>query len=463
MTKKSKPPVKTLTISGVIGISVIVLIFTGGALFETFAETVPQSDELEVPIPTIADRDNPTTVKETDEMTANDGSDRTTNVPDLTDEEEEILEDVDELLNMTETSNDPPVEQVCDILNLFCGTANTVGLEANIVKIDSMGFEFNETLTFDVPLASLFIEETTDIDFRNGLIELDLNLITEPDTFVFGAGIFGVNISNTEILSVDLEADGLTDNDGKIRLSFKPDPINGSPQILSDLFTFKFDTHFERFSDESITTLSFIIKSLDIESATDQRNGLTNQEIFSMDIFRDDIQIFIEDIDGNEIRSYPQDDSFKVTSIERSQSFAYSCTNPNNPSAPTLSGRTGYGGTGCSGLGGGSKTQVAPTVSSVKLFDGSGIIINAGAGTGVILDELLFRNANYTVTSSHGNFDIEAPKSQVNYNYSCWTEEGATYTRVTGSVTNTIRPIAWDYYQAIPNGSFTTVCNFPAQ
>ena len=377
-------------------------------------------------------------------------------------------------INMTETSDDPPIEQVCDELNLFCGTANTIQLQADVVKIDSTLQRFNETITIDIPFASLFVEETTDIDFRNGFIELGLNLKTDQDVnkLINADGRINIKVGDLEIFPTDAQiiGNGVADQNGEIKLQFVPLPL----EILSDVITFDFNKHFDKFGNEAITKVSFIVKSLDISVRENivcittpcigqelQKNGLVDQTIFSMDIFRDDIKIFIEDTEGNQIRSYPQDDSFKITSIARTQTARGSCTDPTNPSAPTLSGRTGWGGSGCTFSSYTVAVHPAPSVSSIKLFDANDLIITAGAGTGVVINELLFRNANYSVTSPYGNFDFQTPKSQKNYAYSCFLDQELDYKRVSGSITNTIRPRAWDYYSAFVVGSPSIVCNFP--
>ena len=378
------------------------------------------------------------------------------------------LDEIDKIINMTETSNDPPLDQIID--ELF--EPQSIQLIANIVKIDSTLQRFNETLTFDVPLASLFVEETTDIDFRNGFIELDLKLKTDPNTQINSGGTFNIKVGDLEIFGTDakISGSGITDQNGELSLKFTPLPL----EILSDIVTFDFNAHFDKFVNEEITNISFNIKTLDVSVSEIfvcettpcplfpqqvlQMNGLIDQEIFSMDIFRDDIQIFITDTEGNEVRSYPMDDRFTVNSIARTQTAKASCTDPTNPSAPTLAGH--------------SKTKCvfnavtigvypAPVLTNIKLFDGNGVVISAGAGTGLVLDELIFRNANYSLTSPYGNFDLETPKSQKNYAYSCFGNKEVDYVRVTGSITNTIRPYSWDYYSPIAVGSVQTVCNFP--
>lgn len=458
-------------IGGIVGVGIILAVVVPVMLF-VFGigvdDVVPQSTDdplLQVPVvnPPVID---PSDTTFTDGMTANDGSDVTSNT-DIPPEDQEIIDEVDESINMTETSTDPPPAQVCDILNLFCGTANLIQLEANVVKIDSTLLRFNETFLIDVPLASLFVEETTNIDFRTGAIEVSYNLISEPNIDLISNGFMDILINDQSALitPVALKSSGMTNAEGKIPLEFVT--MGGG---TSTVFTFFFDQNFDKFPNEMISKLQYQIRELTI--TTDridpitqvlevQTNGIIEQEVFSMDIFRDDIQIFITDAQGNEIRSYPQDDRFTVNSIARTQLSTYSCTDPTNPSAPTLSGRTGYGGTGCTFTAIAVANHPAPSVTNIKLFDANGIVINAGAGTGIVLDELLLRNQNYSVTSPYGDFGFMTPKSQKNYAYSCFLDQEVDYSRVTGSITNTIRPVAWDFYQPFVVGTPFIVCNFP--
>jgi len=474
MAKKgiSRIVIAVFGIGVLIAVIVPVMLFVFDVDLDNIAPQEIDTDPFEVPIPVpvppIIDPTDPDCIDDVIE----DGTNNPPRINCLPDEPPIVDPVNDPMVNMTETSDDPPIQQVCDELNLFCGTAKTIQLEADVVKIDSTLQRFNETFAFDIPFASLFVEETTDIDFRNGFIELDLNLKTDPDTQINADGTFNIKVGDLEIFPTDakISGNGLTDQNGELKLQFTPLPL----EILSDNLTFDFNAHFDKFVNEAITKVSFIVKSLDLSVRENivcittpcigqelQRNGLTNQTLFSVDIFRDDIQIFITDTEGNQIRSYPQDDRFTVTSIARAQGASYTCIDPTCPSCPKLSGRTGYRGTGCSL---GSITianHPAPSVSSIKLFDANDLIINAGAGTGLVLDELLFRNANYSLTSPYGDFGFMTPKSQKNYAYSCFLDQAVDYNRVSGSITNTIRPVAWDFYVPFVTGSTFIVCNFP--
>lgn len=377
-------------------------------------------------------------------------------------------------LNMTESSDDPPIDQIIDIIF----EPQVIRLEANVVKIDSTLQRFNETLIFDVPLASLFVEDTSNIDFRNGFIELDLDILTDPQTQINADGTFNVKINDIELFPTDvgLQSIGLTDQDGKIKLKFIPFPL----EITSDLFTFDFNQNFDKFPDEAVSKLRFIIKTLNIDVGTEQNNGLLGQEIFSMDIFKDPIQILILDTQGNEIKSYPLDDRLLIRSDASSALCRVVLDPPDDTGLPTAGGcsapvRRGatYDRTCGAGSGSVCVNFVPVIMPKIRVLDVEGNLFTesfAGA-TGVIIDKNLFRNTNYTFTSdgvsvggSPVDFTIITPKSQKNYSYKCWTiQETYSYTRHTGSFNVATGYVTWDYYTTSPKGAGTPVCNFPME
>ncbi len=451
--KKTKSNIKGISF---IGTGIIVAIIVVGFIFyQNIAPQVDADDLLTIPFP--MPEPDEVVIEDLndivfDEIFDDDGNQieiiPTEPINIVTPEEEKM---VNEAINMTQGSEDPPIKQIIE--QIF--EPQTIKIEANIVKIDSTLQRFNETLTFDVPLASLFVEDTSNIDFRNGFIEVSLNMITDADTQINADGTFNVEIDGTEIFIEDigLISSGLTDQNGKIELSFKP-----LSSTQSKLFTFNFDSNFDKFlAEDGLSKLSFTIKTLDItvrenivcittpcEGQILQNNGLVDQEIFSMEIFKSTNQILILDTDGNEIRSFPMDDKFTITSQTSSFTCKWSGSRQTHcsPPAPYT----------CA-------TYSAPNISLVTLKDQLGTVIDSGSGTGLLIDSMLFRNANYSITSSNGNFDISTPKSQLNYGYACYERPDSvsrtTYNLFsrgiqcgTGSIT-------------MPSTSTHVVCNFP--
>lgn len=431
----------------------VLLIVTVPVLFVVFDldldNIVPQADEppFEIPFPIPPpdmppDPDAPIII-EGDEGCV-DGECIPIDNPDIPIVPPEVDEDVDNAKNTTETSTDPPPQQVCDELNLFCGTAKIIELQTNVVKIDSTLQRFNETFTSNIPLASLFVEDTSNIDFRNGFIEMTMLLKTDPNTQINADGTFNIKIGETEIFGTDAQliANGVTDENGEIRLSFVPLPL----EILSSDITFDFNAHFDKFPDEEITKVAFVVKTLSIDSGSEHKNGIINQEVFSMDIFKDPIQIFIEDSDGNQVRTYPQDDRLTISSND--SSLICKVKNVNKCSrctAPSASVCAVYD---------------AVALSKITVTDSDGHLVDAGQGTGTVIDVMLFRNSNYTVSTQFGDFEIQTPKSQKNYSYNVWTTQDKEFKHFSTTACS-IYCMQWD--REVPIGAEMIRHNFPIQ
>lgn len=396
---------------------------------------------------------------------------------------EQDIKDSEKTLNMTESSNDPPIEQICDELNLFCGTAKRLQLETNIVKVDSLGSRFNQSLVREIPFLSLFVEETSLIDFRNGFVEFDVNVITDPDTLVMGSGDFDVLVGDqtvlTEIITVDVN--GVTDSDGRVRLNFIMGNLTSSPTYLFD-----FNQLFDNFPDETVSKVSFVLKDfsidLNVNDINNALNGYVFQEIFSMDILRDDIKVLIQNEFGLEAPSFPEDSTLIIQSIDGVTSACSGTTNPLTgetsrgcfaPKTSRSDGKSGGPGS-CNSTCNVMSRDLAPALEAVFVDDSKNNLIDFGEGVGRIIDTNVFRVENYTVDLSEwttlvstGNqiaprvlpnsFEIIYPKSQLNKVYSCYLKAEVTYSRVTGSISG----FAWDFFIPRVTDVRYLVCNFP--
>jgi hypothetical protein len=467
MAKKgiSRIVIAVFGIGVLIAVIVPVMLFVFGVDLNDIVTQVLDPQEIPFPIPDQPIDPNTPSIIEGDEGCI-DGECIPIENPDVPFVPPEEEEEIDDAINMTETSTDPPIDQIIDIIF----EPQTIQVIANVVKIDSTLQRFNETFGFDIPLASLFVEETTDIDFRNGFIELNILLKTDPDTQINADGTFNIKVGDFEIFTIDpqIVGNGITDENGELKLSFVPLPL----EILSDNITFDFDANFDKFVNEEITKVSFIVKSLDLSVTENivcittpcvgqelQRNGLVNQEIITVEIFRDDIQIFIEDVDGNQVRSYPQDDRLTI----RSQVASLTC----RTSLAVPAGETGTRGSACSRCTVPSARTCAifdaPSLSKINVFDSKGQLVDAGQGTGTLIDVMLLRNANYTV--DHGvqdgsldPFDIETPKSQKDYSYKVYQTGTKSWTKLFTSACS-IYCMSW--WQESWNGDTKIVSNFP--
>ena len=322
----------------------------------------------------------------------------------VTDEEEKMRQ---EALNMTVTSNQTTTEQVCDELE-FCSSTDKLSLVGEFVRVDSLGSRIVESIEFELDPLSVFIDPDLFIDYRNGFVEVTLGYnSTVSSTQLDSSGILDIIINEEIIDTVSLSSSGIIDENGNIEIEF----ISPSG-IPSPLFTFDFSANFDKFEDEKLNKLIFFMKNLEstINSST---LGLVNQTLFTMDILRDDIQIIITNTEGNRLVSYPQDDRISVSSITSS----FTCKWSGSVQTHCVPATTSYK---CA-------TYTAPTLGTVELRDSSGILLDKGSGTGVLFDTNVLRNSNYTITSSNIHADvgavdveIQAPKSQKNYQYSCF-------------------------------------------
>lgn len=367
--------------------------------------------------------------------------DNETIIPDLPIIKDDELEKIEMAMNNTESSNKTNTEQIID--KLF---PKTIKLEGNIIKIDNNGTKYPETFSVDLPALTLFIEDITNIDFSGGFIELDMSIVADPNVMLVADGIFDVLVNNQTIFTQDvrLVAQGTTDSDGKISLSF------GS----ATMYTFDFNSNFDKFPNESLTKLSFVIKSLEITINNSEKFGIGNEEFFTMSIFRDEFKVLIIDSEGNQIISYPDDSLITITSDP--SNLSYRCSK--RTQCPT----SGYT-RGCGWL---WKTVPAISLGSIKVFDESGQIIDAGAGTGLALNTKLFRNQNYTIDhslidkpQSLDPFDVLTPKTQQNFQYKVWTSvEYGPKTFSTG--TSGLCTVTTTYQAPIAGTEFVT-SNFP--
>ena len=359
-----------------------------------------------------------------------------------------------------ETSIDPPEVQLCDIEpdNPLCGTIfpepNSVSLIADIVKVSSANERFEVTETFDLILASIFVEETTDIDFRNGFIEIELFIQSEPQVELTGTGEFDIVIGQTSIFSlpIDLLIDGTTDIDGRI-----PIQIVGTTGIPSNEFRLDISKQFNKFTNEQITNININVKQLDVQQIQEivcittpcnpiiSDFTISDVTVFSIGILRDDILILIVDEEGITQRVFPSDSRIVVlTKTSKSEEYF------TGRIQRTVFDSTFYGnGQGCSQLFIVSSTSntaqkssfatvPAPTISGVTIMDtGNNILASASGGSGIVLDfDELKRNENYllTIVSPSVSGDLVYGQAQETKTASC-VQQATVTTTVTRSTT----------------------------
>jgi len=376
----------------------------------------------------------------------------------------EIEEKINELLGTLEPepepeippkgSEDPPAEQLCDIEpdNPLCGTIlpdpSSVSLVTQIVKVSSSGERFEVSETFNVPLASLFVEDTTNIDFRNGFIEIELFAVSEPEVQLTGIGTFDILIGQTSIFATPLEIkiQGMTDIDGRIPVTIISPAGNPSNDFRLDL-----GLQFDKFTNTQITDIKININQLDIQQTqviqcvTTPCDPIVSDftvsdiTVFTMGILRDDIRLIIEDEEGTLQRVFPSDSRVVVlTKTSRSEEY--------------FTGRISYvsfestfygNGLGCSppfvavsrtftASTSNFATVPAPTISGVSITDkDNNILASSTGGKGVVLDfNKLTRNQTYAlkISSPSTSGDLEYGQAQQTKTASC-VQQGTVITK----------------------------------
>ncbi len=366
-------------------------------------------------------------------------------------------------LNNTESSIDPPPVQICDEIDCpdlppIIPPTSIIVLSTAITKIDSNGTAELVEDAFDIPIASFFVEQETNIDYSTGRLQIKLAIKGDPTTTYIGTGKIDLLINNQTILSapLDVQVNGM----GEVDLLFGG---------ISDTFTFSFADNFDKFLNQQNTPITVVVKELNIAGGTDSFS-LSDQTVFVMNILRDDFRILIDDEQGITMRVYPTDSVLKVTGATTAvkgircalyfkhteglqvQAERGSRSAPTDPSGCYVTLAIVTIGT------------ETPALIGLNLLDGSGNLLNTFAGgKGEVVNELLQRNANYTLTIASPAFstDLSFPKSQQTQSYTCTNEYKINYikdrkTTINGGTTVVKHTLVPDSY------SITKVnCNFP--
>lgn len=375
-------------------------------------------------------------------------------------------------LNDTEFSDDSFEEQLCDLTE--CPEASAVTLESKIVKISSNGERFESISTFDIPLQSIFVEDSTNIDFRNGFLEVEMFALTNPNVKLSGSGKMDILVNEDSVIEnpFDITIETGENIDGRVRLL-----ISDSQKIsisLSNLFS--------SFADKSVTPIQLKIQEIQF---TDERNIFQKNDfiIFTMDIFRDDLLIIIEDEEANLIRSLPMDSRIVIHSSAsastpyvdlchtRQQIYeSYFLGNGVGCTAHQLT--TNRVGNPCLNSGTSKTVQVpAPSISGITVKDSDGnIIVTSTGGTGNSLFDYsqLLRNQTYSLSvSGIGSTQLDYGINQETKSFTC-TQKGTPklkgFTETSGSFTACSTVIQNSYTILNTDDPLTLgskTCNFP--
>ncbi len=308
-------------------------------------------------------------------------------------------EDLSELPQVV-TSSDSIGNQIRDE-SLLPNASPSFFLNADITKIDSTGHATTSTVSFAfTPLA--FVEDTTNIDFSEGFIEVRMEIEGEENVNAVLTGDFDVLIADRTILSqpITLKVDQpVTDANGKSTVLFV-DVLGRENEI----YTFSFEDNIDLFPDGQLTELTFQIRNVRLLSNSDQF-GLDNSEFFSMVINHDSSKTVIVNEQGEPSLVSLIDDQLTISALPKS--IEGDCI-PNPPmgdvflsTASNPSDRTKI----FSAVGTGQKNAIPvcfnplPTVSITDIA----------------------RNTDYIIqfTDPLDTVEISTPNSQKNYNFSC--------------------------------------------
>lgn len=370
---------------------------------------------------------------------------------------DQIIQDIYENLvlpdppepNGTSTSIDDAFTQLCDQdpTLIICGDSRSLEILTRVLKTDSAGIQTTVETAFDIPLASFFAEDTSNIDFKTGQLQFEVQVKGDPDFRYMGTGQVDLLIGDQSIFPnpIEVKVDGIADEEGKVDLLFV------SPTgATSDLILFDFNDNFDKFPNEATTPVRLNVIELNIAGERDQDFAMVDQDVFTMDIFRDDIKILITDTEGIESRVYPSDSALIInTKTSQSEEVFTGLVRQR-----TLTSDFRCNGCGCTQHYVSSDqtfepthstilTVPAPIIGQVQIKDLEGSIVHTdagGVGVGAVDYRELTRNQNYTVTVSSpliNSAPIDYGKSQETNSYTC-TQEGTPtltgFTQVRGVI-----------------------------
>lgn len=293
-------------------------------------------------------------------------------------------------------------------------TPEPVSMEiiSSVIKIDNTGKRTESTTTTQIPQLAFFVEDTSNIDFDNGLLEQALIIKSSPQIEVTASAKFDVLIAEKSIFTeqVPISIKGTTDSNGELILQFKP-----LPTVSSEQYLYKFKDHITKFELNGVTPVRFVLSEITID-ANNQKFSLTNSTVFSMDIARDQNQLLVKDDSGAIIRVYPKDDrllfyaslgGYKVYTCVDGR--AYTCYRMGyvSVSTPTVP------------LGGGKVTHFKQDGTSEVIFTFPATLASSVAQTKINI--LLQRDEVYQINfdSPVGVVKFKTPVTKKDYTFSC--------------------------------------------
>ena len=377
----------------------------------------------------------------------------------------------------TNSSMDDPFTQLCDQNPslIVCGKSTSLELITRVLKQDSTGKQTTVETTTKIPQLAFFVEDVSNIDYKNGKLQFELIIKGDPNFKYVGDGKVDLLIGDQSLFSepLSVKVDGVGDSEGKVDLLFVS-PTGG----ISDLLLFEFASNFNKFPNESITPVRLHVLDLNVSGDRDQKFALVDQDVFTMDIAREDIKLLITDQQGITARVYPSDSRIILTTVAGTSSPFISYTSR----AITYDSIFYGNGRGCSlftvtsdvsypapTTGGKTYPVPAPSISGVSVLDSDKkVVTSVSGGIGKVLDYTqLTRNENYTlkVTSpSITSSDLVYGKSQETKSFTCQQSATVIGTSTSSTSGDTSNCGLYTLYYSVVYGSLklgAITCNIP--
>ena len=308
------------------------------------------------------------------------------------------------------SSNDTINEQIKD--EIF---SDTVILDAFTFITDTQGNRTESSTNIDVPLLSFFVEDISNRDFSDGIIQTMLVLRTEPLATVQGSGTFQIFIGNQTVLNqpLSLVIDGVADQNGLLPVVFQ-----NELGMTSEDFTFSFLDHVDKFPIQGLSNVDY---KVDFNVISGEREfNVANSTIYKAVIATDPNQIIIIDQEGGLIRAYPVDD--KITLY-------------NNGQRTTRTQCSSATGGRCSGYTTRCTAEATEALGTMTLRDTEGNVLlevvatGSGCNNAISGNVLVERNQEYTIQLqsinadvASGTFTFMTPESQKNFSFGCTTK-----------------------------------------
>jgi len=195
-------------------------------------------------------------------------------------------------------------------------------ISSKIFKIDNNGTTTESKTNFAIPTLAFFVEDTSNLDFDEGFIQQELIVNAPPNTEINLNANFDVLIANQTILPepLTISISGITDVNGELAIDY----VNPTGLKSKD-FLFDFNDHIDKFPITGTEKVEFVLNTVSVTSGNFEY-ALDSIVIYSLTIATDLNQLIIVDENGGRTRVFPTDDTIKVYSTVGTQYVARSCT-----------------------------------------------------------------------------------------------------------------------------------------